>query len=173
VRKLALTSLLILALGLAACGGGSSSTGSSSGGSGSTSTSSSTSTTAESKSPQAAWASEITGVMNEFENSSAAQVIEQIHTSTAQMNLEPLYAAYSVNLQVLAKKIEKTAAPASCVALRKKMAGYTRQVSALTKSLSNNSELSPEQYALRAYKQGLKIDRLGHQLGAAAAEPHC
>jgi hypothetical protein len=165
VRKLALISLLVVAvLALAACGGGGSSSSGGSGGS---------TTEAESAaSPEAAWAKEVTDVMTEFENKASA-LIEQIHTSTSHQILEPLYAAYAVNLEVLSKKLEATKAPAACVAARKKLAGVTSQVSVLAKSLSNDPKMTPEQYAAKGYHQGLKIDKLGHQLGALVAKPSC
>ena len=74
---------------------------------------------------------------------------------------------------MLAKKLEATKAPAACVAVRKKMADYARQVAVLTKSLSHKPKLSPEQYAAQGYHQGLKIDKLGHKLGTLMAEPTC
>jgi ABC-type glycerol-3-phosphate transport system substrate-binding protein len=175
VRKLALISLLLVAvLALAACGGGGSSS------SGGSSTSSEEGAAAESTSaestaaatPEGAWAEEITATMSEFENKASA-LIEQIHTSTSHQILEPLYAAYAVNLTVLSNKIESTKAPAACVAVRKKLAGYTSQVAALAKSLSHSPKLTPEQYAAKGFNQGLKIDKLGHQLGTLAANPTC
>ncbi len=168
MRKAALTSLLLVAvLALAACGGGgsSSSGGTTSGGSGS-----GESTAA---SPEAAWANEITAVMTEFENKVTPTVVEPIHTSTSQQHLEPLYATYSIDLSVLAKKLEKTDAPAACVALRKKMADDVKQGAVLTKSLTKQFKLSPEQYTQRAYEKGLKIDKFGHNLGTLTAAPHC
>jgi hypothetical protein len=169
VRKVTLISLLLVAvLALAACGGGgsSSSGGSTSGGS----TSEEGSTAA---SPEEAWAEEVTAVMTEFENKVTPTVIEPIHTSTSQQHLEPLYSVYSVDLSVLAKKLESTKAPAACVAVRKKMAAITSQVAALTKTLASNPKLNAEQYSLKAYKMGLKIDKLGHALGTLTAEPSC
>jgi ABC-type glycerol-3-phosphate transport system substrate-binding protein len=161
VRKVTLISLLVVAvLALAACGGGGSS---SSGGSSSASAAAS---------PEAAWAKEVTGVMTQFENKASA-LIEQIHTSTSHQILEPLYAAYAINLKVLTKKIEATKAPAACVAAQKKLASYTRQVSVLAKSLSNDPKMTPEQYAAKGYHQGLKIDKLGHKLGTLLAKPSC
>jgi ABC-type glycerol-3-phosphate transport system substrate-binding protein len=168
VRKATLISLLLVAvLALAACGGGgSSSSGSTSGGS-----------TAEegtaAASPEEAWANEITEVMTEFENKVTPTVIEPIHTSTAQIHLEPLYSVYSVDLSVLARKLEATEAPAACVAVRKKMASITSQVAALTKTLANNPNLNAEQFSAKAYEKGLKIDKLGHTLGTLTAEPSC
>jgi ABC-type glycerol-3-phosphate transport system substrate-binding protein len=168
VRKATLISLLLVAvLALAACGGGgSSSSGSTSGGS-----------TAEegtaAASPEEAWANEITEVMTEFENKVTPTVIEPIHTSTAQIHLEPLYSVYSVDLSVLARKLEATEAPAACVAVRKKMASITSQVAALTKTLANNPNLNAEQFSAKAYEKGLKIDKLGHALGTLTAEPSC
>jgi hypothetical protein len=169
VRKVTLISLLLVAvLALAACGGGgsSSSGGSTSGGS----TSEEGSTAA---SPEGAWAEEVTAVMTEFENKVTPTVIEPIHTSTAQFHLEPLYGNYSIDLSVLAKKLEGTKAPAACVAVRKKMASITSQVAALTKTLASNPKLNAEQFSQKAYEKGLKIDKLGHALGTLTAEPSC
>lgn len=171
MRKLTFIPLLIVAvLALAACGGGGSS---SSGGSGSTSASSESGAgESAAATPEAAWAKEVTAVMNEFENKTSA-LIEQIHTSTSHQILEPLYAAYAVDLAVLSKKVEGTKAPAACVAVRKKLAGYTSQVAVLAKSLSHSPKLTPEQYAAKGFNQGLKIDKLGHALGTLAANPTC
>lgn len=163
MRKAALISLLLVAvLALAACGGG-----------GSSSSGGSSSTTSSAASPEAAWAEEVTDVMTEFENKVTPTVIEQIHTSTSQHHLEPLYSVYSVDLSVLANKLESTKAPAACVAVRKKMVDTVSQVADLTKSLSGQSKLNPEQYAAKGYHQGLKIDKLGHALGTLTAEPTC
>jgi ABC-type glycerol-3-phosphate transport system substrate-binding protein len=174
VRKATLISLLLVAvLALAACGGGgsSSSGGSTSGGSGAEETAPEEGATAAS--PEEAWAEEVTAVMTEFENKVTPTVIEPIHTSTAQIHLEPLYSVYSVDLSVLAKKLEATKAPAACVANRKKMASITSQVAALTKTLASNPKLNAEQYSAKAYEKGLKIDKLGHALGTLTAEPSC
>jgi hypothetical protein len=176
VRKATLISLLLVAiLALAACGGGgsSSSGGSTSGGSTAESGGGTAEESTAAASPEEAWANEVTEVMTEFENKVTPTVIEPIHTSTSQAHLEPLYSVYSVDLSVLAKKLEATKAPAACVANRKKMAAITSQVAALTKSLSGQSKLNYEQYAAKGYSQGLKIDKLGHKLGALTAEPSC
>ncbi len=176
MRKATLISLLLVAvLALAACGGGGSEQlrrvdlgrerGESGGGTAEESTAAA--------SPEEAWANEVTEVMTEFENKVTPTVIEPIHTSTSQAHLEPLYAVYSVDLSVLAKKLEATKAPAACVAKRKKMAAITRQVAVLTKSLSGQSKLNYEGYAAKGYSQGLKIDKLGHKLGALTADPSC
>lgn len=169
MRKLTFIPLLILAvLALAACGGG----GSSSSG-GNTSGGSTAGESAAAATPEAAWAKEITGVMNEFENKVSADVIELIHTSTAQEHLEPLYSAYSTDLTVLAKKLEKTNAAGACAAVLKKMVDDTTEVAALTKTLNGDSKLNPEQYAAKAYQQGLKIEKFGHHLGSLTANPNC
>jgi hypothetical protein len=169
VRKATLISLLVVAvLALAACGGGGSS---SSGGSTSGGSTSEEGTAAAS--PEEAWAEEVTAVMTEFENKVTPTVIEPIHTSTAQIHLEPLYSVYSVDLSVLTKKLEDTKAPAACVAVRKKMAAITSQVAALTKTLAHNPTLNAEQFSQKAYEKGLKIDKLGHALGTLTAEPSC
>jgi hypothetical protein len=168
VRKATLISMLLVAvLALAACGGGGSS---SSGGTAGGGTSEESSAAA---SPEDAWANEITAVMNEFENEVTPTVVEPIHTSTSQQHLEPLYGTYSIDLSVLAKKLEGTKAPAACVANRKKMAAITSQVAALTKTLASNPKLNAEQYSAKAYEKGLKIDKLGHALGTLTAEPSC
>jgi hypothetical protein len=169
VRKATLISLLLVAvLALAACGGG----GSSSSG-GSTSGGSTAEESNAAASPEEAWAEEVTAVMTEFENKVTPTVIEPIHTSTAQIHLEPLYSVYSVDLSVLTKKLEDTKAPAACVAVRKKMAAITSQVAALTKTLAHNPTLNAEQFSQKAYEKGLKIDKLGHALGTLTAEPSC
>jgi hypothetical protein len=169
VRKAALISLLLVAvLALAACGGGGSSSSGRSASGGSTSEESSAA-----GSPEGAWAEEVTAVMTEFENKVTPTVIEPIHTSTSQQHLEPLYSVYSVDLSVLAKKLEATKAPAACVAVRKKMADYTSQVAVLTRTLSHNPKLNAEQFSQKAYEKGLKIDKLGHALGTLTAEPSC
>jgi hypothetical protein len=169
VRKVTLISLLIVTvLALAACGGG----GSSSSG-GSTSGGSTAEESSAAASPEEAWAEEVTAVMTEFENKVTPTVIEPIHTSTAQFHLEPLYGTYSIDLSVLTKKLEGTKAPAACVAVRKKMASITSQVAALTKTLASNPKLNAEQFSQKAYEKGLKIDKLGHALGALTAEPSC
>ncbi len=169
MRKATLISLLLIAvLALAACGGG----GSSSSG-GSTSGGSTAEESTAAASPEEAWANEVTEVMTEFENKVTPTVIEPIHTSTSQQHLEPLYGTYSIDLSVLAKKLEGTEAPAACVAVRKKMAADVRQVAVLTKALSSNPKLNPEQFAQKAYEKGLKIDKLGHALGRLTFEPSC
>lgn len=169
MRKAVFISLLLVAvLALAACGGG----GSSSSG-GSTSGGNAPAESAAAASPEAAWAKEVTDVMTEFENKVTPTVIEPIHTSTSKQHLEPLYSVYSVDLTVLAKKLEGTKAPAACVALRKKMVDTVSKVAVLTKSLSGQAKLNAEQYAAKGYNQGLKIDKLGHALGLMVAEPTC
>ncbi len=82
-------------------------------------------------------------------------------------------AVYSVDLSVLAKKLEHTKAPAACVASRKKMAAITSQVAALTKSWRATRSSTPKATRRRAYEKGLKIDKLGHNLGTLTAEPTC
>ena len=168
MRKASLISLLLVAvLALAACGGGGSSS------SGSTSSGEKTGESTAAASPEKAWAEEVTGVMTEFENKVTPTVLEPIHTSTSQQHLEPLYSVYSIDLKVLAKKLEDTKAPAACVALQKKMVDTVSKVAVLTKGLSGQAKLDAEQYAAKGYNQGLKIDKLGHALGLMVAEPTC
>jgi hypothetical protein len=174
VRKVTLISLLLVAvLALAACGGGGSSSSGGSASGGSTAEETAPEEGAAAASPEEAWAEEVTAVMTEFENKVTPTVIEPIHTSTAQFHLEPLYGTYSIDLSVLTKKLEGTKAPAACVAVRKKMAGITSHVAALTKTLAHNPTLNAEQFSRKAYEKGLKIDKLGHALGTLTAEPSC
>jgi hypothetical protein len=174
VRKATLIFLLLVAvLALAACGGGGSSSSGGSTSGGSTSEAGTAEEGTAAASPEEAWAEEVTAVMTEFENKVTPTVIEPIHTSTAQFHLEPLYGNYSIDLSVLAKKLEATEAPAACVANRKKMAAITSQVAALTKTLASDPKLNAEQYSAKAYEKGLKIDKLGHALGTLTAEPSC
>jgi hypothetical protein len=174
VRKLALLPLLFLIFALAACGGGgSSSDGSSSSEGGSTEPNSGATDTETAESPQAAWGKEVAAVMSEFENSEAGTVIEQIHTSTDQQHLEPLYKAYWVNLRVLEKKLDATKTPAACKAVEKKMKAEIDTVAGAAKDLSDGRGLNPEQYAVKAFEQGLKIDKAGRALGALVAAPNC
>ena len=176
MRKATLISLLLVTvLALAACGGGgsSSSGGSTSGGSTAEPGGSTGEESTAAASPEEAWANEVTEVMTEFENKVTPTVIEPIHTSTSKQHLEPLYSVYSVDLTVLAKKLEGTKAPAACVALRNKMVDTVSKVAVLTKGLSGQAKLNAEQYAAKGYNQGLKIDKLGHALGLMVAEPTC
>jgi hypothetical protein len=176
VRKSLFIPLLLVAiLALAACGGGGSSS------------SSQTATPSEeapneggaaeepakAATPEEAWAKEVTDVMSEFENKVAANLTEEIHTSTSQPHLEPLYSTYSTNLSVLGNKLESTDAKGACVAVRAQMVKDVREVAALTKTLASDRKLNPEQYAAKGYTQGQKIDKIGHHLGTLTLEPKC
>lgn len=165
MRKLAFTSLFLLAvLALAACGGGgSSSSGSSSG--------SSTAETAAT--PETAWAKEVKGVMNEFENSVSAQLTEEISTASSQNLLEPLYATYAVDLAVLSRKLDKTEPPKACAALQKKMVSLTKEAAELTKTLSEQSKLSQTAYAIKVTEEGQRFNKIGQQLGQLTLKPKC
>jgi hypothetical protein len=151
--------LLTLALGLAACGGGGSSSSGTTGGSGAAG-------------PEAAWGKEVEGVMRQFENQQA-QEIEQIHTSTSQARLEPLYRQYGAALAKLGKDLEATKAPAACVALRKKMGEDAAALAQLHTKLSHESAVNAEEFSALVAVQESRIHRYGHDLTEITYRPHC
>jgi hypothetical protein len=164
VRKTHLLSLILLALGLAACGGGGSS--SSSGDFGTT-----VSAPQASGAP-AAWAKEVEEVMRDFENE-AAQLIQQIHTSTSQPRLEPLYREYGSALAKLGTVLEGTKAPAECVALRRKMGEDAAALAQLTKKLGHENQVNSEEFSALAAVQESKMHRYGSDLTKITYRPHC
>ena len=153
--------LLALALGLAACGGG----GSSSSGTGTTSASGA-------GGPEAAWGKEVEKVMRTFENQDA-QAIEQIHTSTSQPRLEPLYREYGAALAKLGKTLEGTKAPAECAALRKRMGEDAAALAQLTTKLGHEGNVDPEEFSALVAVQETRLHRYGHDLTEITYRPHC
>ena len=107
--KLALLALVLLALGLAACGGGGSSS------------NSGTTSTSKAGGAETAWARDVEKLMREFENQVSARLAEQIHTTSSQPLVEPLYREYGAALTKLGHELEATGAPEECVAMRKRM----------------------------------------------------
>jgi hypothetical protein len=162
VRKVLLLPLLALALGLAACGGGGSSSGS-----GTTSAS-----TSDGGGPEAAWGMEVEAVMRKFENQAAA-TIEQIHTSTSQMRLEPIYRGYGAMLAKLGKELEATQAPAKCEALREKMGEDAAALAQLHTKLGHESGVNNEEFSALVAVQESRIHRYGHDLTTITYRPHC
>jgi hypothetical protein len=158
VRKVLLLPLIVLALGLAACGGGGSS------GSGTT--------TASASSPEAAWGKEVEGVMRGFENGQARE-IEQIHTSTSQARLEPLYREYGAVLTRLGEELEATEAPAECVALRTRMGEDAAALGQLTTKLGHEGQADPEEFSALVAVQETRLHRYGHDLTVITYRPHC
>jgi hypothetical protein len=159
VRKLLLLPLVLLVLGLAACGGGGSSSSGTTGGSGGTSA-------------EAAWGKEVEGVMRAFENDQA-QEIEQIHTSTSQQRLEPIYREYGAALAKLGKDLEATKAPTACVALRKKMGEDAAALAQLHTKLGHEGNVNPEEFSALAAVQESRLHRYGHDLTEITYRPHC
>jgi hypothetical protein len=160
VRKILLLPLIVLALGLAACGGGgSSSSGTSTGGS-------------EGTSAEAAWGKEVEAVMRAFENRQAA-VIEEIHTSTSQAHLEPLYREYGASLAKLGKDLEATKAPAECVALRKRMGEDGAALAQLTTKLGHEGNVDPEEFSALIAVQETRLHRYGGDLTKITYRPKC
>jgi ABC-type glycerol-3-phosphate transport system substrate-binding protein len=161
VRKSLLlpVALLAVALGLAACGGGGSSSSGTTGGSGGVT-------------PEAAWGKEVEGVMRQFENQQA-QEIEQIHTSTSQARLEPLYRGYGAALAKLGKGLEATKAPPACEALRKKMGEDAAALAQLHTKLGHESGVDPEEFSALVAVQESRIHRYGHDLTEITYRPHC
>ncbi|MGH2937444.1 MAG: hypothetical protein ACRDPE_04905 [Solirubrobacterales bacterium] len=160
MRTVLLPPLIVLALGLAACGGGGSSssgtTGASGGGGGA----------------EAAWGKEVEKVMRTFENQ-AAPAIEQIHTSTSQARLEPIYREYGAALAKLGKDLEATNAPAECEALRKKMGEDAAALAQLHSKLGHESKVNPEEFSALVAVQESRIHRYGHDLTEITYRPHC
>jgi hypothetical protein len=166
VRKALLLPLILLALGLAACGGGGSSS------SGATDASAGASGSSGASGPEARWGKEVEDVMRGFENR-AALVIEQIHTSTSQPRLEPLYRAYGTALAKLGKKLEGTRAPAACSALRKRMGEDAAALAQLTTKLGHEGQVDPEEFSALVAQQEAKMHRYGHDLTEVTYRPHC
>lgn len=165
MRKLLITSLLLLSIvALAACGGGSSS---------SSGSSTSTSTSATPATPETAWAKEIKGVMSEFENSVSAQLTEEISGAQSQALLEPLYSTYAVDLAVLSRKLDKVEAPKACAAQQKKMVGLTKEAAELTKKLGEQSKLNQTEYSFKVTEEGQRFNKIGQQLGQLTLNPQC
>ncbi len=168
MRKLIFASLLLLTvLALAACGGG-----------GSSSSTESTVTEGagmpeEAATPETAWAKEVKGVMNEFENSVSAQLTEEISTASSQNLLEPLYATYAVDLAVLSRKLDKTEPPKACVALHQKVVKLTKEAAELTKKLSEQKKLSQTAYAILVTEEGQRFNKIGQELGQLTLKPKC
>jgi hypothetical protein len=158
MRRVLLFPLIVLALGLAACGGGGSS--------------SSGTTSAASSTPEAAWGKEVEGVMRQFENQQA-QEIEQIHTSTSQARLEPIYRAYGAALAKLGEDLEATKAPAECAALRKKMGEDAAALAQLHTKLGHEGGVNAEEFSALAAVQESRIHRYGHDLTEITYRPHC
>jgi hypothetical protein len=151
--------VLALAFGLAACGGGGSSSSATTGGS-------------EGSSAEAAWGKEVEAVMRRFENQQA-QEIEQIHTSTSQGRLEPLYREYGAALAKLGKDLEATNAPPECVALREKMGEDGAALAQLHTKLGHESGVDPEEFSALVAVQESRIHRYGGDLTKITYRPHC
>jgi hypothetical protein len=161
VRKALLIPLFLLALGLAACGGGS----------GSSSEAGSTSATGPT--PEAKWAKEVDKVMRGFENHVSARATEQIHTTSSQGLLEPLYRAYGAALTKLGGQLEATDAPAACAAMRKRMADDGHALGQLTTKLGHEGQADEEEFASLVVVQQSRIHRYGSDLTEITAAPHC
>jgi hypothetical protein len=159
VRKVLILPLIALAFALAACGGGGSSSSGTTGGS-------------AAASPEAAWAKEVEAVMRQFENAQA-QEIEQIHTSTSQARLEPLYRQYGAALARLGKDLESTKAPPECAALQKKMGDDAAALAQLHTKLGHEGNFNAEEFSALVAVQESRIHRYGHDLTEISYRPHC
>lgn len=155
---LALTALTVT-VGLAACGGGGSS-------------SSATTGRSAAASPEGAWGKEVEAVMRRFENQQA-QEIEQIHTSTSQARLEPLYRQYGAALAQLGKDLEATKAPPECAALQKKMGEDAAALAQLHTKLGHEGNFNAEEFSALVAVQESRIHRYGHDLTEITYRPHC
>jgi hypothetical protein len=158
VRKALLLPLILLVLGLTACGGGSSSSGTAGG--------------SEGQNAEAAWGKEVEAVMRTFENR-AAPIFEQIHTSTSQARLEPIYRAYGVALAKLGKDLEATKAPAECAALRERMGEDAAALAQLNTKLGHEGKVDPEEFSSLVAVQETRLHRYGRDLTRITYRPHC
>jgi hypothetical protein len=159
VRKTLLLPLILLALGLAACGGGSSGSGSTSG--------------PDRTSPESAWAKEVEKVMRRFENQVSANATEQIHTTSSQNLVEPIYRSYGAALTKLGGELEATKAPPQCVALRKQMGDDARALGQLTTKLGHESNVNQEEFSALVFVQESRLHRYGRDLTEITYKPHC
>jgi hypothetical protein len=152
--------LLTFAFGLAACGGG---------GSGS----SGTTTAADGTSPETAWGKEVEKVMRRFENQVSARATEQIHTTSSQQLVEPMYRSYGAALTKLGDELAATDAPAACVALRKQMADDAHALGQLTTKLGHEGQVDQEEFSALVVVQETRLHRYGRDLTEITYRPHC
>ncbi len=163
VRKgLLLVPLVALALALAACGGGSGSS-DTSGGAGAVAP----------PSAETAWAKEVEKVMRRFENHVSANATEQIHTTSSQPLVEPMYRAYGAALTRLGDELEATEAPQACVALRKQMGEDAHALGQLTTKLGHEGQVNQEEFSALVVQQEAKMHRYGRDLTEITYQPHC
>jgi hypothetical protein len=159
VRKALIVPLSLLVLGLAACGGSGSS-------------SDAGSTSAIGPTPEAKWAKEVERVMRGFENHVSARATEQIHTTSSQGLVEPLYRAYGAALTKLGGELEATDAPPACKAMRKRMADDGRALGQLT-SNGHEGKVNQEEFSSLVVEQEARLHRYGSDLTKITAEPRC
>ncbi len=152
--------LLALVVGLAACGGGGSS-------------SSGTTTVADGPSPESTWGKEVEKVMRRFENQVSARATEQIHTTSSQQLVEPMYRAYGAALTKLGDELEATRAPAACVALRKQMSDDAHALGQLTTKLGHEGQVDQEEFSALVVVQESRLHRYGRDLTEITYRPHC
>lgn len=159
--KVLLLPLILLALGLAACGGGSGSS------------ASPTTSAAAVPSAETAWGKEVEAVMRRFENQVSANATEQIHTTSSQPLLEPLYRSYGAALTKLGEELEATHAPQACVALRKQMAADAHALGQLTTKLGHEGQVDQDEFSSLVIVQQSRLHRYGRDLTEITYEPHC
>jgi hypothetical protein len=151
--------LLAVALGLAACGGGGSSSSGTTGGTGA-------------PSAEAKWGTEVEAVMRKFENQ-AAPLIEQLHTSTSQARLEPMYREYGAALDHLGDELEALDPPSECVAMSKRMGKDAHSLGQLNTKLGHETKVNNEEFSALAAVQLEKMHRYGSDLTEITYHPHC
>jgi hypothetical protein len=162
-RKGALVlALLALALGIAACGGG-----------GSPSSDTAAAPAGAPPSAETAWAKEVEKVMRRFENHVSARATEQIHTTSSQPLLEPMYRAYGAALTKLGDELEATEAPQACVALRRRMGEDAHALGQLTTRLGHEGNVGQEEFSALVVQQEAKTHRYGRDLTEISYRPEC
>ncbi|HVX33163.1 MAG TPA: hypothetical protein VHA80_08485 [Solirubrobacterales bacterium] len=163
VRKGALLlGLMSLVLGLAACGGG-----------GSSGSSTTVASKPKASGPETAWAREVERVMRRFENQVSARATEQLHTTSSQPLVEPMYRAYGAALTRLGDELEATDAPKACVALRGRMAEDARALGQLTTKLGHEGNVDQEEFSALVVQQQVKMRRYGRDLTEITYKPRC
>jgi hypothetical protein len=111
--------------------------------------------------------------MREFENQASSRLTEQIHTTSSQPLVEPLYREYGAALTKLGHELEATGAPEECVAMRKRMAEDAHALGQLTTKLGHEGNVEQEEVSALVVQQESKMHRYGRDLTEITYRPHC
>jgi hypothetical protein len=111
--------------------------------------------------------------MRRFENQVSARATTQIHTTSAQLLVEPMYRAYGAALTKLGGELDATDAPAECVAMRKRMGDDAHALGRLTTQLGHEGQVSQEEFSALVVVQETRLHRHGRDLTEITYQPHC